>query len=63
MSSGYFGHIWAEAFMNGLTYSGDRLALARQFEQFAKRSNEPDETIDAFEAWLCEYVQPCPERG
>jgi death on curing protein len=44
--------------MNGLTYSGDRLALARQFEQFAERSNEPDEAIDAFEAWLRQYVQP-----
>ena len=49
--------------MNGLTYSGDRLALARQFEQFAEHSNEPDEAMDAFEAWLHEYVQPRPERG
>ena len=49
--------------MNGLTYSGDRLALARQFEQFAERSNQPDEAIDAFEAWLREYVQPRPERS
>jgi death on curing protein len=48
--------------MNGLTYSGDRLALARQFEQFAERSNEPDEAIDAFEAWLRQHVQPPPER-
>jgi hypothetical protein len=45
-----------------LTYSGDRLALARQFEQFAERSNEPDEAIDAFEAWLRQHVQPPPER-
>ncbi|MDF3043514.1 MAG: hypothetical protein K0Q71_6220 [Thermomicrobiales bacterium] len=48
--------------MNGLTYSGDRLALARQFEQFAERSHEPDEAIDAFETWLREYVQSRPER-
>ena len=48
--------------MNGLTYIGDRLALARQFEQFAERSNEPDEAIDAFEAWLRQHVQPRPER-
>ena len=48
--------------MNDLTYSGDRLALAQQFEQVAERSNEPDEAIDAFEAWLREYVQPRPER-
>ena len=48
--------------MNGLTYSGDRLALARQFEQFAERSNEPDEAIDAFEVWLRQHVQPPPER-
>ena len=47
--------------MNGLTYSGDRLALAQQFEQVAECSNEPDETIDALEAWLREYVQPRPE--
>src|SRR5215210_6206252 len=49
--------------LNGLTYSGDRLALARQFEQFADRSNEPDAAIDAFEAWLRQNVQPRPERG
>jgi death on curing protein len=36
--------------MNGLTYAGDRLALAAQFERFAERSNEADEAIDAFEA-------------
>jgi len=48
--------------MNDLTYMGDRLALARQFERFAERSNEPDEAIDAFEAWLRQYVQPRPER-
>ena len=48
--------------MNGLTYIGDRLALARQFERFAERSNDPDEAIDAFEAWLRQYVQPRQER-
>ena len=48
--------------MNDLTYIGDRLALARQFERFAERSNEPDEAIDAFEAWLRQYVQLRPER-
>jgi death on curing protein len=48
--------------MNGSTYTGDRLALARQFERFAERSNEPDEAIDAFEVWLRQYVQPRPER-
>jgi death on curing protein len=47
--------------MNGLTYSGDRLELAKQFEQFADRSREPDAAIDAFEAWLRPYVQPRPE--
>ena len=40
---------------------GDPLELARQFEQFAERSNEPDEAIDVFEAWLRQYVQPRPE--
>ena len=46
--------------MNGLSYTGDRLALARQFEQFTERSHEPDEAVDAFEAWLREVVQPHP---
>src|SRR5215210_5509581 len=49
--------------MNDLTYVGDRFALARQFEQFADRSNDPDETIDAFEVWLRQYVHPRPEQG
>jgi death on curing protein len=49
--------------MNGLRYSGDRLALARQFEQVAEHSRQPDEAIDAFEAWLREYVQPHAERN
>lgn len=48
--------------MNGLTYIGDRLVLARQFERFAERSNDPDEAIDAFEAWFRQYVQPRQER-
>ena len=48
--------------MNGLTYIGDRLALARQFEHFAERSNEPDAAIDAFEVWLRQHVQRCPKR-
>ncbi len=37
--------------MNGHVYAGDRLALARQFEQFAGRSGNPT-AIDDFEAWL-----------
>ena len=48
--------------MNGLTYIGDRLALARQFEQFPDRSNEPDAAIDAFEVWLRQHVQRRPKR-
>lgn len=44
--------------MNGLTYLGDRLALARRFEQFAERSGDTDAAIDAFETWLRERVQP-----
>jgi death on curing protein len=48
--------------MNGLTYIGDRLALARQFEHFADRSNEPDAAIDAFEVWLRQHVQRRPKR-
>jgi len=49
--------------LNGLTYTGDRLALARQFEHLAERWNDPSEAIDAFEAWLREYVQPRPDQG
>ncbi len=49
--------------LNGFTYSGERLALARQFEQFAERSGHPDAAIDAFEAWLRERVQPRGEDG
>lgn len=48
--------------VNGWEYVGDPLELARQFERFAERSNEPDEAIDAFEAWLRQYVQPRPDR-
>ena len=48
--------------MNGFTYSGERLALARQFEQFAERSGDPAAAIDAFEGWLREFVQPRPRR-
>jgi death-on-curing protein len=44
--------------VNGWEYVGDPLELARQFERFAERSNETDEAIDAFEAWLRQYVQP-----
>lgn len=43
--------------LNGHSYSGDRLDLARQFEQFADRSGDPA-AIDDFEAWLRENVQP-----
>lgn len=49
--------------VNGWEFVGEPLELARQFEQFAERSSEPDEAIDAFEAWLREYVQPRPERS
>ncbi len=43
--------------LNGHSYNGDRLELARQFEQFADRSGDPA-AIDDFEAWLRENVQP-----
>ena len=42
--------------LNGHSFIGDRLALARQFEQFADRSGDPS-AIDDFEAWLRENVQ------
>src|SRR5215204_3155547 len=48
--------------VNGWEYVGEPLELARQFEQLAERSNQPDQVIDAFEAWLRPYVQPRPER-
>jgi death on curing protein len=48
--------------VNGWEYVGDPLELARQFERFAERSNEPDEAIEAFEAWIRQYVQPRPGR-
>ena len=37
--------------MNGLTYTGEPLDLAQQFERFAERSGDPAVTDD-FEAWL-----------
>jgi death on curing protein len=48
--------------VNGWEYVGDPLELARQFERFAERSNDPAEAIDGFEAWLREHVQPRPEQ-
>jgi death-on-curing protein len=42
--------------MNGHSYVGDHLALARQLEQFAGRSSDPA-AIDDFEAWLRENVR------
>ena len=41
---------------------GEPLELARRFEQFAERSNEPDEAIDAFEAWL-RQIRPASPRA
>ena len=49
--------------VNGWEYVGVPLALARQFEQLAERSNDPDEAIDAFEAWLRQHVQSRLEHG
>ena len=44
--------------MNEFAYSGERLDLAKQFEQFAERSVDADAAVAAFEAWLRERVQP-----
>jgi death-on-curing protein len=44
--------------INGHAYTGDRIALARQLEQFAERSADPDAAINALEAWLRENVRP-----
>ena len=49
--------------VNGGEYVGDPLELAQQFEQFAERSNEPDEAIDACEEWPRQFVQPRPEQS
>jgi death-on-curing protein len=49
--------------VNGWEYVGEPLELARQLEHLAGRSHDPDEAIDAFEAWLRELVQPRPEHG
>ena len=48
--------------MNGLTYIGDRLALARQFERFAERSKKTDQAVADFEALLRQYAEPRHER-
>ena len=49
--------------VNGSEYVGEPLALARQLEQFADRSHESSEAIDAFEARLRQQIQPRPRLG
>lgn len=49
--------------VNGWEFAGEPMELARQFEQFAERSRDSASAIDAFEAWLREYVRPREERG
>ena len=56
-----FATLDACLWVNGWEFFGEPLELARQFEQFAERSGEPDAAIEAFEAWLRQYVQPRPE--
>src|SRR5215211_1930226 len=56
-----FATLDAFLWVNGWEFFGEPLELARRLEQFAERSNEPDKTIDAFEAWSRQYVQPRPE--
>ena len=58
-----FATLDAFLWVNGWEFVGEPLELARQFEQFAERSSEPDEAIDAFEAWLRQYVQARPEHN
>src|ERR671917_426710 len=58
-----FATLDAVLWVNGWEFVGEPLELARQFEQFAERSNEADEAIDAFEPWLRQYVQPRAERN
>jgi death on curing protein len=56
-----FATLDAFLWVNGWEFFGEPLELARRFEQFAVRCGEPDAPIDAFEAWLCQYVQLRPE--
>jgi death-on-curing protein len=56
-----FATLDAFLWVNGWEFVGEPLQLARRFEQFAERSGEPDAAIDAFEAWLRQYVQPRSE--
>jgi death-on-curing protein len=58
-----FAALDAFLWVNGWEFVGEPLELARQFEQLAERSSDPDEAIDAFEAWLRQRVQPRPERS
>jgi death-on-curing protein len=57
-----FATLDAFLWVNGWEFIGEPLELARRFEQFAIRSSEPDEAIDAFEAWLRQHVQARPGR-
>jgi len=58
-----FATLDAFLWVNGWEFVGEPLELARRFEQFAERSGDPDAAIDAFEAWLRDYVQPRAERN
>lgn len=44
--------------VNGWAYVAEPLALARQLEQIAHPAQDRALTIDAFEAWLRERVEP-----
>src|SRR5215217_3132066 len=58
-----FATLDAFHWVNGWEFVGEPMELARRFEQFAERSGDPDAAIDAFEAWLRDYVQPRAERN
>ena len=58
-----FATLDAFLWVNGWEFVGEPLELARQFEQHAERSHEPDVAVDAFEMWLRGYVQPRAESG
>jgi len=57
-----FAMLDAFLWVDGWEHVGGPLELARQIERFAERSKETDEAIDAFEAWLRQYVEPRQER-
>lgn len=49
--------------LNGLTYTGEHIALAKQLERVAERSSEAASAMDDFEVWLRGHVEPRAEES